>query len=1209
MIKHGLLLIIGWLYALTLLAQSGSGSCVKSTEGKEFWFGFMENRLGFSCLLPVPENYTEVTVVSRFNCQFTITIGNEASPVVSDVLVPNVPKKYKLDRSKVEPFGSEMVEAKGIHLVSTAPLNLYTMNYGYNSADAAVIFPVEALGNEYYTMCYEPHYELRYNSFCGFFTNGKNSEFVLVAAEDQTQVSITPSKVTDKLQPANQSFTITLNKGELYQVQSANLPNMPGQGDLTGSYITSNKPIACYSGAWATSIPNTSTDAWDHLYEQIPPVNAWGRKFITVPLKSRAKDTYRILASADQTTVRILNKETFVLDKGEFREFMLNADEATMIDSDHPILLAEYSNSNDVDRPPSIPQGGAWDGDPSMMIVSPVDQTREQVTFVAYDLPEINQKFFVNIVTQSNAVNQILLDGGKIDFQVIPNTNYAYAQVQINAGNHELASTESGKGFIAYVYGFGGVESYGYGVGFNLSTKLDLGGDIQFARDTILLCEGERRTLDAGAHFATYLWNTGATTQKIEVSAKGNYRVTATTSDGCVLSDDIEVVENQNLVNLGTSAVICLPGTLTLDAGDFTSYKWTTNETSRKIVVENPGQYGVEVINQYGCKSSASVVATTANRPRLITNLLDTLICGSKSSTVNLSANSGIYTLSSSNPAVSITGLTATVPDYGYYLLSFQTKDQNSCSADTSFTLHFRKSTIPAIVVDNSCAGYSLDAGYQGDAQVSSSHFIWILAGDTLAIGWGKDHIHKELGAKSQNTNLLLQIIESGCQMQQASLPLTLVPDLDFAVGDSALCLAEPLDITATHSRDIASWLWDWGDGQTESFADRGSHTYTREGIYSIGLTAITDKGCKNTILKKNLVNVAPVPTVGFSIPDNHCFDDGIQSINYSGDADKSAFYQWDLSGFQPGEIISNPGSSSGPLRFQFKSQPQARISLQVISKYQCKSELKEIMLKRKPIFSFQSPVLEGCEPLAANFQVATSEQPDELSFDWNFGDGTSGKGTEIDHTFYGSNNTYDLKLTATSAITGCTDSIRKSKLVTVWPTPQARFVVDQQVFLSENPSVAITNQTTGASNYRWDFGDGTGSIEKDPQHQYFVTGRREIVLEASNDYGCMDTAQINVSIALARIYAPNAFAPNAINEIDREFKPYTKDVVPEGYHLKILSRWNDILFECRDEIAGWNGRTSKGDLAPSGTYIWILEYNDFLGKPHRQRGTVVLIN
>ncbi|NJO92930.1 MAG: hypothetical protein HC831_31165 [Chloroflexia bacterium] len=120
-----------------------------------------------------------------------------------------------------------------------------------------------------------------------------------------------------------QHFIVTLNKGELFQVQSENEVGSAnlGQGDLTGSHVVANKPIAFYSGALSTRIPFGQC-CWDHLYEQIPPVQTWGREYFTVPLKTRQQDRYRILAAENNTTVQITGLAPIQLNRGKFEEFV-----------------------------------------------------------------------------------------------------------------------------------------------------------------------------------------------------------------------------------------------------------------------------------------------------------------------------------------------------------------------------------------------------------------------------------------------------------------------------------------------------------------------------------------------------------------------------------------------------------------------------------------------------------------------------------------------------------------------------------------------------------------------------------------------------------------------------------------------------------------------------------------------------------------------
>ena len=275
-----------FIYIFVLIAsvfsrgQEVADPCKKSTEGKDFWFGFMESRNYHSA------HYLEITVTAREKTTFTISTGNEESLYGTYSVNANSSIQIEIDPwSLAEATGSESIQNRGIHLVSEKPVNVYALNWDRNSADVAVIFPIESLGTEYFAMCYEPHVDENN----GNYGNGRNSQFLAVAKEDSTQILIIPSKKTDQLVNAGDSILVTLNKGEVYQVQSMNFENLPGQGDLTGSYLLSDKPFAFYSGSLATTVPATSgTSAWDHLYEQIPPVHSWGREYYTVPLKSRA---------------------------------------------------------------------------------------------------------------------------------------------------------------------------------------------------------------------------------------------------------------------------------------------------------------------------------------------------------------------------------------------------------------------------------------------------------------------------------------------------------------------------------------------------------------------------------------------------------------------------------------------------------------------------------------------------------------------------------------------------------------------------------------------------------------------------------------------------------------------------------------------------------------------------------------------------------
>ena len=92
----------------TLLGQTVADPCRKSTEGNDFWFGFMESRNYHSA------HYLEITVTARENTTFTITIGNDETPFNGTYTVnANNSRQVNIPWNLVEAIGSESIQDKG----------------------------------------------------------------------------------------------------------------------------------------------------------------------------------------------------------------------------------------------------------------------------------------------------------------------------------------------------------------------------------------------------------------------------------------------------------------------------------------------------------------------------------------------------------------------------------------------------------------------------------------------------------------------------------------------------------------------------------------------------------------------------------------------------------------------------------------------------------------------------------------------------------------------------------------------------------------------------------------------------------------------------------------------------------------------------------------------------------------------------------------
>ena len=580
-----------WLVLLPVCSEGQiKDPCHYSTEGTDFWFGIMENRKTGM------EHYLEITVTSRNGADFTVTYGPQETLIDSFSVSANSSETIRLDTILLEPSGSERIENKGIHLVATDSVNVYALNYKTKSSDVAVIYPTASLGKEYFAMCYTPNPTRTIES---------NSEFLIVATENLTTINITPTVDTDQGRKARITFPVLLNKGQSYQVQSMN-SIMTGQGDLTGSYIQSDKPIAFYSGVKSTAVPFAGGTR-DYLCEQIPPTNTWGREFYAVPLKLRTKDTYRILAAEDETTVTIegLNQSR-TLDRGEFYEFDLNSNQACRIIASKKVLLAHYCRSQEADENNGV-------GDPFMIILSPVSQKVNDVTFEAYETDLVSDIFYVNITTLTSEIKNITLDGQYISafFKTFPDRKFSYAQVPLSAGTHRLLNPNKNGGFLAYVYGFGNnnnTESYGYGVGFNLDIQLEIGGSFEAFDDTLLICSGDEIKLETGEYFVGYQWNTKETTPSILVSAEGMYSVIATTPENCIKTDSLYVKVDQPKISLGRDTAVCLPGEymIVADSG-FVNYQWQDGSTGRTLEVFESGDFWINASNKNGCRATDTI--------------------------------------------------------------------------------------------------------------------------------------------------------------------------------------------------------------------------------------------------------------------------------------------------------------------------------------------------------------------------------------------------------------------------------------------------------------------------------------------------------------------------------------------------------------------------------------------------------------------------
>lgn len=147
-------------------------------------------------------------------------------------------------------------------------------------------------------------------------------------------------------------------------------------------------------------------------------------------------------------------------------------------------------------------------------------------------------------------------------------------------------------------------------------------------------------------------------------------------------------------------------------------------------------------------------------------------------------------------------------------------------------------------------------------------------------------------------------------------------------------------------------------------------------------------------------------------------------------------------------------------------------------------------------------------------------------------------------------------------------------------------------------------------SNWHWDFGNGQSSDLKNPGifHYSSVSGFSTIPVRliVKDAFGCEANYTKNLKVVnLCTVMVPNAFTPNNDGLNDRLYPLNAYKAT--NLKFSIFNRYGQLVFSTRDWEIKWNGEINNRP-APTGLYLWLLEYNDASHKRITRKGTTLLI-
>ena len=416
----------------------------------------------------------------------TVTLADADGVIESRVIAGGELARFVVDASAKLLGAPSGIDRSGrgrvaYHLTASLPVAAYQFNpldrAEQRQNDASLLLPKNVLGEEYMAMA--PR--VVGDALVAGASIGMPIYLAVVAAEADTEITVHPTvrfEAGTGVPPltAGVPYTTTLAALEVLQLAAVRAGS-----DITGTRITSNKPVSVYTGAACISIPQGAFFC-DHLEEVLFPVANWGERYALAPFRPRGElpedTTWQILALRDGTTVTAIGDDPPVipiLDAGESNRFSRAG--ALVITASGPVQIAQYMHSQGAVSLPLAPiynepfesegcvplPSSSSMGDPSQLLVVPTAQYRNDYVFLA---PDTYRYDFITIVSESSEISEVWLD----ETMILPEWTeigggFRYTHLRITDGSHGIRMDIP---FSIDVHGYDCMVSYAYPGGLNL---------------------------------------------------------------------------------------------------------------------------------------------------------------------------------------------------------------------------------------------------------------------------------------------------------------------------------------------------------------------------------------------------------------------------------------------------------------------------------------------------------------------------------------------------------------------------------------------------------------------------------------------------------------------------------------------------------------------------------------------------------------------
>jgi gliding motility-associated-like protein len=851
----------------------------KSNRGKEFWLGYsFSSNFFFHAGLSDPVNAQELTLyistttqpanvtVSITGTAWTQSLSIPANTADASIIIP----KTGVNDARILADG---LSNKSIHVVSDVPVAVYAHEYDAMYSAATMLMPSETWGYIYYSVNY---YQTKGFSNPPFVDSSRGVNFpdwynwfYIVAKDDNTRVLITPSDTCKNGWLPNQTYTINLNKGEIYTVfGKANFgagwfsDTVNSSKDLTGSKILSVAgadgnchPVALFSGTGGMHV--CQKDGGEAVQQQVFPAQAWGTRYLTHhtitnftgDINATFRNYYRVCVK-DPTTVV---KRNGVILNGLIRNFFyqfLDSTGGDYIEADKPILVSQYT-PNRAQCWQTITPAQTAIGDPEMFYLSPIEQGQNSVIFYTSSHNLIS-KSYVNIIIPTPGISSLLVDGAAVPatkIKIHPN-NPAYSVAIADLSNtmdmqHTITSDSA---FTATVYGLGAYESYGYNVGCNIN-NLDIISEIK----NVFNVSGNPDTITCPKTPFRIFANIGYPLTNIQW--KFSQVPGLTPNADSIIANPVPV--SSPLIN---------------------GRRYYTYTVQQDLSFANPGIYKIPVSytnpNIDACNNTETdtiVVVVKAGPPAdfSISNqlcLADTVRFTGTTSTVGGQFNYINYLWNFDDATTQNTiNAKKRFAATGSHAVRYRVYADNGCVGDTTKTITINNGTGPqlALTFTGKPCQDSLITFTSALPAAAGTSFWWDFGDNQTNTSTNNTVTHAYTSAAAGIVVKHTATITNGCSPDTVQKIIPAIfsnpAPAPFTVVGALYCIQQPLQFSST-ATGVNSWSWNFGNGNGNQVPPF-SYSYNTSGTFDIKLYITDNNGCGSAV-STNTVTINPNPVI-----------------------------------------------------------------------------------------------------------------------------------------------------------------------------------------------------------------------------------------------------------------------------------------------------------------------------------------------------------